>query len=34
MIRTFLTFFLERDIKEMRERNARQIGPDLNELRA
>ena len=33
VIRTFLTFFLERDIKEMRERNARQIGPDPNELR-
>jgi uncharacterized membrane protein len=33
VIRTFLTFFLERDIKEMREWNARQIGPDPNELR-
>jgi len=33
VIRTFLTFFLERDIKEMRERNARQIGADSNELR-
>jgi uncharacterized membrane protein len=33
VIRTFLTFFLERDIKEMRERNARQIGPDPNALR-
>jgi uncharacterized membrane protein len=33
VIRTFLTFFLERDINEMRERNARQIGPDPNELR-
>jgi uncharacterized membrane protein len=33
VIRTFLTFFLERDIKEIRERNARQIGADPNELR-
>jgi uncharacterized membrane protein len=33
VIRTFLTFFLERDIKEMRGRNARQIGADPNELR-
>jgi uncharacterized membrane protein len=33
VIRTFLTFFLERDINEMRERNGRQIGLDPNELR-